>query len=100
MEKSEASPLSRTPSVGKEGLGEGRTAPHSPQLDLPGRQGGGGILSSFLHLVSDKQPGSSSLTSPGSRHAHRHLQSQNHTNCGLNSVSERNPDQAALFVSA
>ena len=98
MEKSEASPLRRTPSVGREGLGEGRTAQPTP--DLPGRQGGGGILSSFLHWVSNKQPGSGSLTSPGSRHVHRHLQSQNHTNCGLNSISERNPDHAALFVPA
>ena len=75
--------------MGREGLGEGRTAQPTP--DLPGRQGGGGILSSFLHWVSNKQPGSGSLTSPGSRHVHRHLQSQNHTNCGLNSISERNP---------
>ena len=57
--------------MGREGLGEGRTAQPTP--DLPGRQGGGGILSSFLHWVSNKQPGSGSLTSPGSRHVHRHL---------------------------
>lgn len=74
--------------MGREGLGEGRTAQPTP--DLPGRQGGGGILSPFLHLVSNKQPGGGSLTSPGSRHVH----------CGLNSISERNPDHAALFVPA
>lgn len=49
MEKSEASPLSRTPSVGKEGLGEGRTALHSPHLTyLGGREVAGSYLPSCI----------------------------------------------------
>lgn len=43
-----------------------------PTPDLPGREGGGYILFSMLHLVSIKHPGDESLTRPGSCHINQH----------------------------